>query len=88
MPEQATLERRIGGLFLSRLHLEVPSADTDLFDTGILDSMGFVELLATLEEEFCIRVPLDDVDMGTFRSLARIAEFVARRMRAEETACG
>ena len=50
--------------------------------------MGFVELLATLEEEFCIRVPLDDVDMGTFRSLARIAEFVARRMRAEETACG
>jgi len=88
MSERTTLEQRIGGLFLTRLHLEVPSGDTDLFDTGILDSMGFVELLATLEEEFGIRVPLDDVDMDTFRSLTRIAEFVARRMRAEETACG
>jgi len=88
MTERTLLEQRIGGLFLTRLHLEVPSADTDLFGTGILDSMGFVELLACLEEEFGIRVPLDDMDMDAFRSLGRIAAFVARLTRAEETACG
>ena len=31
-------------LFAERLHIEVPSADTDLIETGLLDSLRLVEL--------------------------------------------
>ena len=34
----------------------------DLFETGLLDSMGFIELLMTLEEEFDIEIPVEDME--------------------------
>jgi len=86
MPDAAALQRRIARLFLDNLHLEIPSADTDLFDSGVLDSMAFVELLALLEQEFGVEVTLNDVEIDNFRSMVKIAEFVERRTRDEETA--
>jgi betaine-aldehyde dehydrogenase len=80
------LQGRIAGLFASRLNLDIPSAETDLFESGALDSMGFVELLAQIEREFGVEVALGDIEMDTFRSIERIAEFVAGRMRVKETA--
>ena len=85
---QATIDLRgrIARLFAERLNLDVPSADTDLFDSGALDSMGFVELLAQIEREFGVEVALGDLEMDNFRSIARIAEFVAARRRVQEIA--
>ena len=80
------LQGRIAKLFADRLNLEIPSAETDLFETGALDSMGFVELLAQLEREFRVEVALGDIEMDNFRSIARIADFVAARLRVQETA--
>ncbi|PYT35463.1 MAG: hypothetical protein DMF52_10325 [Acidobacteria bacterium] len=80
------LQGRITRLFADRLNLEIPSAETDLFETGALDSMGFVELLAQLEREFRVEVALGDIEMDNFRSIARIADFVAARLRVQETA--
>jgi len=80
------LRGRIARLFADRLNLEIPSAETDLFETGALDSMGFVELLAQLEREFRVEVALGDIEMDNFRSIARIADFVAARLRVQETA--
>jgi acyl carrier protein len=73
---------RITGLFSSALHVDVPSVDTDLFDAGILDSLAFVELLLQLEREFAVKATLDDLEMDNFRSVARIAGFVAARVPA------
>jgi len=80
------LQGRIARLFADRLNLEIPSAETDLFETGALDSMGFVELLAQLEREFRVEVVLGDIEMDNFRSIGRIADFVAARLRVQETA--
>ena len=80
------LHARIAGLFADYLNLEIPSPETDLFDTGVLDSMGFVELLVQLEREFGLRVQLGDIEIDNFRSIARIAAFVAGRLRVQETA--
>jgi len=38
-----------GALFAESFHIEVPSSDTDLLESGLLDSFQFVELLAQLE---------------------------------------
>lgn len=35
--------------------------DEDLYDAGILDSMGTVELIVELEEKFGIKVPVSEL---------------------------
>ena len=73
---------RLRVLFLESLHIEVPSADTDLFETGILDSLQLVELLLQLEQRFGFRIKIDDIDLEDLRTLARIARLVAARTAA------
>jgi methoxymalonate biosynthesis acyl carrier protein len=67
---------RIGRIFPEKLMVEVPSPQTDLLDTGILDSMAFVELLLNLEQEFDVHFEIERLDMEDFRSIERIAELV------------
>jgi betaine-aldehyde dehydrogenase len=79
-----TVHERIAGLFASRLNIVVPSLDSDLFETGALDSLGFVELLVHLEQEFGVRTSLKDMELDNFRSIASIAAFVLGRNGAAE----
>lgn len=76
MSEASSVRDRIGKLFSTKLNLDVPSADTDLFETGVLDSLAFVEVLAHLEGEFGVRVSVEELEIENFRSIARIADFI------------
>jgi acyl carrier protein len=87
-PMTATLQDKIGNVFLNHLHIQPPPPDTDLIDSGAIDSLTFVELIARLEEEFSIRIPLDDLDLTHFRSIARIDEFVRTRLQKSEVCLG
>jgi len=79
MAVQATdLETRIQRIFDRELGLEVPSADTDLFATGSLDSLVLVRLLVVLEEQLGTRIALDRLEMSDFRTISRIAGFLSR----------
>lgn len=80
MGDARALEPRIRQLFRDKLALEVPAADTDLFETAALDSMMFVDLLVHLEREFGVKVAVEDIEFDHFRSIERIAEFVAQRV--------
>ena len=80
LQELAELLVRIAKLFLEKMNLDIPSSDTDLFETAVLDSMAFVQLLVLLEEEFGIRVSLDEVELDHFRSIEAIATLVAREL--------
>lgn len=68
---------RLGALFAQSFHIEVPSPDTDLLESGILDSFQFVELLAQLEQHFGLRLRIDDMELDDLRTLSRIARMVA-----------
>jgi acyl carrier protein len=68
---------RLGTLFAEVFHIEVPAADTDLLESGILDSLQFVELLVRLEERFGLRIKIDGIDLADLRTLARIARLIA-----------
>jgi acyl carrier protein len=76
-----TLHQRITRLFVEHLNVDIASFDTDLLNTGILDSLQFVELLLRLENEFGLTVSLDDLEIDFFRSIDTIAAFVANRER-------
>ena len=39
--------------------------DEDLFDAGVLDSMGTVELIVEIENRFAIRVPVTEFGRET-----------------------
>ena len=59
-----------------RIGRDVPSGDVDLFESGVLDSIGFVELLAALEQEFGFVFQLEDLEIDNFRSVRTIAAFI------------
>jgi methoxymalonate biosynthesis acyl carrier protein len=73
------LENEVAEIFSLKLHVEVPSFDYDLFETGILDSLQFVELLFQLEQQFGVRISLDEIDLENFRSIERISLMLANQ---------
>ena len=81
MPDSKELAQQISTLFAEKLHLQVPSVDTDLIDTGLVDSLTFVEFLVQLEQEFGVQVSLQDLELDRFRTITRIAAFVATKVR-------
>ena len=83
-----TLQERIGNIFVNHLHIQPPPPETDLIESGAIDSLAFVELIGHLEEEFCMRIPLDDLDLTHFRSIARIDEFIRTRLKKSEVSLG
>lgn len=74
--------RQIMSLFETELNLLIPSADTDLIDEGLLDSLVFVDLIVKLETTFGVEVPVADLDIEQFRSVTRICEFVGSLQNA------
>jgi D-alanine--poly(phosphoribitol) ligase subunit 2 len=86
LTEANTIIERLGAVFVERFHIEVPSADTDLFESGILDSFQFVELLLELEQRFGLRIKLEDIELDDLRTLKRIARLVAANGAASEAA--
>ena len=79
MTDASVLRSQISALFSNSLHIEVPSVDVDLFESGILDSLAFVDLLLELERTFGVTTSLDDLEADNFRSIARIADYVLAR---------
>ncbi len=77
MTDANAIVERLDALFAECFHVEVPSPDTDLLETGVLDSLQFVELLLQLERRFGFRVKVEDINLDDLRTLARIARLVA-----------
>ena len=70
------VSERVQRLFLETLNVQVPSADADLIESGVIDSLALVELLFAIEREFDVSLPLDDLDIDNFRSVSRISDVI------------
>jgi acyl carrier protein len=79
MIDTLALQQQVTALFAEKLNLDVASAETDLIETGMLDSLALVELLAQLEESFDVSISTDDMELENFRSITSIAMFVMQR---------
>ncbi|HKQ78949.1 MAG TPA: acyl carrier protein [Blastocatellia bacterium] len=84
MIEQLGLRQKLTEIFASKLNLKVPSVETDLVENGLLDSLTLVELLSQLEETFGLSIPIDELELENFRSIASIARLVAQRVNLVE----
>jgi acyl carrier protein len=83
MADSSRIAADIASIFEERLNVAVPAHDTDLIDSGLLDSMAFVDLLLHLEEHFGIRIGPADFELDEFRSIDRIAAFIKRASGAD-----
>ncbi|WP_447985884.1 acyl carrier protein [Nitrospira sp. Nam74] len=54
-----------------------------MVQSGLLDSLGFVEVRAQLEETFGITIPMEKLHIDNFRSIAAIADFVIAQQRSQ-----
>jgi acyl carrier protein len=48
----------------------------DLFSSGVLDSLGVLQLVLFIEEQFGVEVPDEDVVFENFQSVSAIAEYL------------
>lgn len=71
----------VRALLAEKLSIKVQSAETDLFETGALDSMMLVQLVLALEEHFGIALPVQEIELTSFATATKIAETVAARKR-------
>ena len=53
--------------------------DTNLFEEGIFDSLGFLSLISYLDEEFGIEVENDELSEENFESVQAVVEFISRK---------
>lgn len=74
--------------FLTRQFLfefdEAITADSDLFELGLVDSYGFVELVTFLESEFAIQFTEDEIVDGGLNTLAGITAAVSAKVARRE----
>jgi D-alanine--poly(phosphoribitol) ligase, subunit 2 len=56
--------------------------DEDLFDAGVLDSMGTVELIVEIENRFDIRVPVTEFGRDDWNTANKIVEGVTELKNA------
>ncbi|MHB1008432.1 MAG: D-alanine--poly(phosphoribitol) ligase subunit DltC [Propionibacteriaceae bacterium] len=54
--------------------------DVDLFEAGLLDSLGTTQLLVSLEDELGIKVPPTAVEREDISTVNRILTFVSERL--------
>ena len=77
MTTQTTLVDQVSELIRAVLQVEVPGPAADLVEEGLIDSLALVSLIAEIELEFGVRLPLGEFDLARFRSAEQIAAVVA-----------
>ena len=63
-------------IFAERLGLLVPTDDTDVIASGLIDSLGVAELILSLEEVFGIEVDVTTLSLGDLRTPSSVARMV------------
>ncbi|UWP90862.1 acyl carrier protein (plasmid) [Aliiroseovarius crassostreae] len=56
--------------------------DLELLETGIIDSLGVLKLIAYIEGEFDLTISPDELDSENYRTLGVIEAFIASKSTA------
>ncbi len=80
MTQIIQLQYELADLVEKQLHLIIPSSLTDLFESGIMDSLIFVDLLVLLEREFGLDINMQQIQLEDFKSLESISFFINEQL--------
>ncbi len=77
--EPVTVKDKVRNYINNTIHVEKTEDSTLIFKEGYLDSMGFIMLIAFLEEEFGIKTVDADLVEKNFESINAISDFIVRK---------
>ena len=60
--------------------------DDDLIETGVLDSLAVMKLVAHLEKTFQIKVLTEEINQENFGSIQQLAQFVGGKLSSRPLA--
>ncbi len=82
--DRQTIERELRQFLADNFILDDDGAglgaDESLTETGVLDSMGVLELITFIEENFGVSVPDEDTLPENLDSVSRLVNYVERRL--------
>lgn len=58
------------------------SAGDDLLGSGLVDSMGMMQLIAFIENKFEFKVPFEDMTIDNFMTVEAITDYVGQKKAA------
>ena len=82
--EHSQIKSELITLLRQKLNVEIPSQEVDLFESGILDSQKFVELLLHIEQQFATPIGAEDFEIENFRCIDKIAALIVRHRNAAQ----
>ena len=83
--EYSDIARRICLVFVRSLDLNLdpddPAFPSDLSSVAGMDSLALLQFLAGLEEEFCLQIEPDNLNMEFFSDLHALSEYIGKRIQ-------
>ena len=78
MPDLENVRRKILEIFVERFDTRIASAEVDLLEERLVDSLKIVDLVLELEQRFGVELVFEDLEIEDFRTIAPLAERVRR----------
>ncbi len=77
-PKQEPFETVIKTFFANECYLDQSKVErsTSLFNSGLLQSIDFIDLIAFLEQTYAISIPTEELDVENFDTLDIMENFV------------
>lgn len=75
-----TLRHYIVTEIMHEKNLSILGDDTPLIEEGIIDSMGLIELVRFMEQQFSIAVAEEEMDLDNFRTLNSLTVFIQMKI--------
>lgn len=75
MTEQEVIAR-IQRIFEEAFSVSAPAPQTDILETGLLDSLALVTLLFEIELQMGTEIPLESLELDDFSTIENIARLI------------
>jgi len=75
-----TIAESVKEFILKNVRLSDIAEDEDLFDKGIVNSLFSIQLVTFIEKKFNIVVGIEDLDIGNFKSINAVNNFVQSKL--------
>jgi acyl carrier protein len=77
-----TARQRVKRFIQDAFFIDEVGDDQSFLETGVIDSLGIVQIVAFVEADLGLPVPDTDLVPANFDSIARIAAYIERRRQA------
>jgi len=78
METNPNMLEKISAVVKETLTIDNIGYDTDLFESGVLDSLSLIQLMMELETSFDITISPEELDVEDYRTVRNMSEMIER----------